>query len=55
MKALKLCYNVVRHFCFDINKARHKSWATDQHLRFNLRIATTKLTPDVDAPTEREY
>ena len=31
------------------NKALHRSKLTDQHLRSILRIATTKLTPDLDA------
>uniref|UniRef100_A0AAV2KR74 HAT C-terminal dimerisation domain-containing protein n=1 Tax=Knipowitschia caucasica TaxID=637954 RepID=A0AAV2KR74_KNICA len=33
----------------NINKARHRSKLTDQHLRSILRIATTKLAPDFDA------
>uniref|UniRef100_A0A8C8RUL4 Uncharacterized protein n=1 Tax=Pelusios castaneus TaxID=367368 RepID=A0A8C8RUL4_9SAUR len=33
----------------NINKSRHRSQLTDQHLRSILRIATTKLTPDFDA------
>ncbi|XP_053192732.1 general transcription factor II-I repeat domain-containing protein 2A-like, partial [Scomber japonicus] len=33
----------------NINKTRHRSKLTDQHLRSILRIATTKLTPDFDA------
>ena len=32
-----------------INKANHRSKLTDQHLGSVLRIATTKLTPDIDA------
>ena len=32
-----------------MNKARHRSRLTDQHLRSILRIATTQLTPDFDA------
>ncbi|XP_068598240.1 general transcription factor II-I repeat domain-containing protein 2A-like [Brachionichthys hirsutus] len=33
----------------NINKSRHRSKLTDQHLRSILRIATTKITPDFDA------
>ncbi|XP_033842308.1 general transcription factor II-I repeat domain-containing protein 2-like [Periophthalmus magnuspinnatus] len=33
----------------NINKDRHRSRLTDQHLGSILRIATTKLTPDFDA------
>ncbi|CAK6954401.1 general transcription factor II-I repeat domain-containing protein 2-like [Scomber scombrus] len=33
----------------NINKSRHRSRLTDQHLGAILRIATTKLTPDFDA------
>ena len=33
----------------NINKARHRSRLTDQHLRSVLRISTTNLTPDFDA------
>ncbi|XP_033842309.1 general transcription factor II-I repeat domain-containing protein 2-like [Periophthalmus magnuspinnatus] len=33
----------------NINKDRHRSRLTDQHLGSILRIATTKLTPDLDA------
>uniref|UniRef100_G1QBL7 HAT C-terminal dimerisation domain-containing protein n=1 Tax=Myotis lucifugus TaxID=59463 RepID=G1QBL7_MYOLU len=33
----------------NINKAPHRSSLTDEHLRSILRIATTKLTPDIDA------
>ena len=30
----------------NINKSRHRSKLTDQHLNSILRIATTKITPD---------
>ncbi|XP_077573515.1 general transcription factor II-I repeat domain-containing protein 2-like [Stigmatopora nigra] len=33
----------------NINKARHRSKLTDQHLRSILRLSTTKLTPNFDA------
>lgn len=32
----------------NINKARHTSQLTDEHLRSLLRIATTKMTPNFD-------
>uniref|UniRef100_A0A087Y1S5 HAT C-terminal dimerisation domain-containing protein n=1 Tax=Poecilia formosa TaxID=48698 RepID=A0A087Y1S5_POEFO len=38
----------------NINKARHRSQLTDQHLRSILRIATTKITPDFDALAKKE-
>ena len=31
-----------------INKSRHRSKLTDQHLKSTLRIATTKITADFD-------
>ncbi|XP_077386299.1 general transcription factor II-I repeat domain-containing protein 2-like isoform X1 [Festucalex cinctus] len=37
----------------NMNKARHRSRITDQHLGSILRIATTKLTPDFDALTKQ--
>ena len=33
----------------NINKSRHRSKLTDQHLKSILRIATTKITPDFDS------
>lgn len=37
----------------NINKARHRSKLTDQHLGSVLRIATTKLIPNFDALTKK--
>lgn len=39
----------------NFNKASHRSKLTDQHLRSILRIATTKLTPDVDALVKKGH
>ena len=33
----------------NINKSRHRSKLTDQHLKSTLRIATTKISPDFDS------
>ena len=33
----------------NINKSRHRSKLTDQHLKSTLRIATTKITADFDS------
>ncbi len=38
----------------NINKARHSSKLTDQHLGSILRIATTNITPDIDALAKKE-
>lgn len=37
----------------NINKSRHRSLLTDEHLKSILRIATTKITPDFDALTKK--